>query len=110
MDILQELTNFVHNAATGELTDAQRADITAKSVDDFTPCRNNPDLPQCKDLSAKVAKDVAVVAPGTGCVLNVPGLGCLAHSWENLILVTGGTLLFFFLLWTAIITSPARRY
>lgn len=108
--ILEEVTSFFHNATTGELSDAQRADITASSVKDYTPCANNPNLPECRDLSAKIARDVAVVAPSSGCVLNIPGMGCIAESWVNLFLVVGGSILFFFLLWTAIITSPQRRF
>lgn len=110
MDIFGTLTDFWHNATTGELTSSQRADITQASVDEYTPCANGSVLPGCQDLYKQILGDVNKVAPDTGCVLNVPVIGCLAHSWSNLFLVVGGSILFFFLLWTAVLTSPKRRF
>lgn len=110
-DILTSITSFFHNATTGELTDAQRADISAASVDEYTPCAGgNSSLPECQDLYKQILGDVNKAAPSTGCVLNVPVIGCLAHSWGNLFFVVGGSILGVFLLWTMILTSPKRRF
>lgn len=110
MDILQSFIDFAHNATTGELTESQKQSIEQESVSEYTPCSGataslNPD---CSKLLNQVTADVNAVSPDTRCVLNVPVMGCLAHSWGNLFLGVGGSLLVLWLLFNIIVYNPRR--
>jgi hypothetical protein len=111
MNFFEDITNFVHNATTGELTDNQKAAIAADSLSSYIPCQgDNATSPACLALLTQYQKDVNTVAPSTGCVMNVPVFGCLAHSWNNLAFVVLVSIAGVFFLWTAILTSPKRRF
>ena len=102
-----DLTSLWHNATTGELTPEQKQEIAIGSTQEYIPCQQNPNSPECQQLLAQQTKLVDIVAPSTDCKLRLTSNYCL-QSWGAVALAFIGAIFAMFLLY-GVITSLILR-
>lgn len=97
-----DLGSLFHNATTGELTDAQKAEIAQGATQEYVPCQSDPLSAACVSMTQGNLNVINTLNPDSGCVLSVvPGLPCF-KSWNSVLfavaLTIGGVLALYGLL------------